>query len=159
MQKTPWFLVGNGGMHPYDSPPYSSPNNPFPHSLLRASRKRRKRAALQGLGFRAQKDSGAADLNFGLQLKITAPSRKRHVNSHPSPHKSHVRPSVLVLNACCATFLRPLLAAGFCSQHNSYALVHIRSCNRKISDDGVFPKPKLCETQRERERERASLKL
>ena len=35
-----WFLVGNGGMDPYDSPlrvPYSnySPYNPFPHSLLR----------------------------------------------------------------------------------------------------------------------------
>ena len=29
---TPWFLVGNGGMDPYDSPlrsPYSSPKNPF----------------------------------------------------------------------------------------------------------------------------------
>ena len=35
-----WFLVGNGGMDPYDNPlklkvPYSSPNNLFLHSLLR----------------------------------------------------------------------------------------------------------------------------
>ena len=34
----PRFLVGNGGMDPYDGPlrsPYSSPKNPFLHSLLR----------------------------------------------------------------------------------------------------------------------------
>ena len=32
-----WFLVGNGGMDPYDNPlrvPNSSPYNPFLHSLL-----------------------------------------------------------------------------------------------------------------------------
>ena len=37
---TLWFLVGHGGMDPYDSPlrsPKESPNNPFPHSLLRTS--------------------------------------------------------------------------------------------------------------------------
>ena len=33
-----WFLVGNGGVDPYDAPlrvPYSGPYNPFPHSPLR----------------------------------------------------------------------------------------------------------------------------
>ena len=30
-----WFLVGNGGMDPYVKVLYSSPNFPFPHSLLR----------------------------------------------------------------------------------------------------------------------------
>ena len=37
---TPWFLVGNGGMDPHDSPlsfPYSSSKNPFLHSLRRTS--------------------------------------------------------------------------------------------------------------------------
>ena len=36
---TPGFLVGTGGMDPYDRPlrsPNSSPNSPFHHSLLRA---------------------------------------------------------------------------------------------------------------------------
>ena len=39
---TLWFLVGNGGMDPYDSPlrsPLVGPNNPFPHSLLRTREK------------------------------------------------------------------------------------------------------------------------
>ena len=38
LNPTLWFLVGNGGMDPYDSPlrsPIVSPKNPFPHSLLR----------------------------------------------------------------------------------------------------------------------------
>ena len=37
---TPWFLVGNGGMDPYDSPlrsPIVVPKPPFLHSLLRTS--------------------------------------------------------------------------------------------------------------------------
>ena len=45
---TLWFFVENGGMDPHDSPlrspiavlPYSSPKNPFPHSLLRTSQMR-----------------------------------------------------------------------------------------------------------------------
>ena len=37
---------------------------------------------------------------------------------------------------------------------NSHVLVHTRSCKRKVSDAWKFPKPKLCETERERERER-----
>ena len=36
---------------------------------------------------------------------------------------------------------------------NSHVLVHTRSCKRKVSDAWKFPKPKLCETERERERE------
>ena len=35
-----WFLAGNGGMEPYDTPlrsPIVVPKNPFLHSLLRTS--------------------------------------------------------------------------------------------------------------------------
>ena len=35
--KSPWCLVGNGGMDPYSSPyiiPIDNPKDPFPHSLL-----------------------------------------------------------------------------------------------------------------------------
>ena len=49
IKKTPWFLVGNGGMDPPLKVPYSSPNNPFPHSLLRTKEKKAKPKQSSGL--------------------------------------------------------------------------------------------------------------
>ena len=42
-RETPWCLAGNGGMDPSSSPyivPNNSPQNPFPHSLLRTRQER-----------------------------------------------------------------------------------------------------------------------
>ena len=51
--RTVWCLVGKGGMDPYSSSfliPNSSPNNPFPHSLLRATQRSEGRGSARCLG-------------------------------------------------------------------------------------------------------------